>query len=161
MKLYAMQIEDNYVQKRKDWRSQKMNWLSKPYGTIYFSHRGFADWRKAPFIEWGTLALGGNLVKVEGTETIRAKFRDGVKREVEMARLKGFRSSDWNRPLDDLLAEGLVHRCFCAYRSNHFGDSPKGIVYSPFYSLLDWDFAGKANPDALYIPIEWLELKGS
>lgn len=159
LRLKAMQIEDNYVTKREDWRSQKMNWLCKFRGTIYFFDNDSDDWRTAPRIRWGTLALGGNLVQVVGTEIIRAKMRDGITRQVEMARLKGFTVSDWDRPVDDLLAEGLVHRCFCAYRNNHFGDSPKGIVYSPFYSPEDWDFAGTAKATALYIPTEWLESK--
>ncbi len=159
MRLKALQIEDDYVAKKEDWRSQKMNWLCKFRGTIYFFDEDSDQWQSAPFIRWGTLALGGNLVQVEGTEVIEAKMRDGVTREVEMAQLKGFRRSDWGRPLDELLAEGLVHRCFCAYKDNHFGDSPKGIVYSPFYSPGDWDFAGKAKADTLYIPVEWLEPK--
>jgi len=161
MRLKALQIEDNYVAKRDDWRRQKMNWLCKYRGTIYFHDNNSDTWSTAPHIRWGTLALGGNLVQVEGTEIIRAKLRNGVKGEVGMARLKGFRMSDWDRPLDDLLAEGLVHRCFCAYHHNHFGDSPKGIVYSPFYSTLDWDFVGTTKPNALYIPVEWLEPKDS
>lgn len=159
MRLKALQIEDDYQDKREDWRKQKMNWLCKFRGTIYFFDNESDKWSTARCIRWGTLALGGNLVRVEGTELVRAKLRDGEKREVEMARLKGFRASDWDRPLDDLLAEGLVHRCFCAYRKNRFGDSPKGIVYSPFYSPLEWDFSGTAKPTALYIPVEWLEPK--
>jgi hypothetical protein len=159
MRLKALQIEDEYEAKRDDWPAQKMNWLCKFRGTIYFCDDESDGWPSAPFIRWGTLALGGNLVQVEGTEVIRTKLRDSEIRAVEMARLKGFRASDWDRPLDDLLAEGLMHRCFCAYRQNHFGDSPKGIVYSPFYSMLDWDFVGTAQPTALYIPLEWLEPK--
>lgn len=159
MKLKAMQIEDEYVDKRDDWRNQKMNWLCKFRGTIYFCDSEEEGWPSAQQIRWGTLALGGNLVQVEGTEIIRTKLRDREIREVEMARLKGFRASDWGRPLDELLAEGLVHRCFCAYGNNRFNDSPKGIVYSPFYSPLDWKFSGTAKPTALYIPIKWLEPK--
>jgi hypothetical protein len=159
LRLKALQIEDDYEVKREDWRSQKMNWLCKFRGTIYFFDNDSDQWRTAPYIRWGTLALGGNLVQVVGTEIIRAKMRDGTTRKVEMARLKGFTISDWNRPLDNLLAEGLVHRCFCAYKRNHFGDSPKGIVYSPFYSPQGWDFAGTAKATALYIPVEWLEPK--
>ena len=157
MKLKAMQIEDDYIARREDWRSQKMNWLCKFRGTIYFFDDPSDQWPTAPCIRWGTLALGGNLVQVLGTEIIQAKFRDGVIRKAEMARVQGFRASDWGRPLDELLADGLVHRCFCAYKSNHFGDSPKGIVYSPFFSVLNRDFAGLASPTSLYIPIEWLE----
>ncbi|HET9913326.1 MAG TPA: hypothetical protein VFQ13_15630 [Anaerolineales bacterium] len=159
MRLKAMQIEDNYVAKIKDWRSQKMTWLCKPRGTIYFFGNPSDVWQSAPQINWGTLALGGNLVQVVGTQIIRAKMRDGTKRDVKMARLQGFTASDWGRPLDDLLAEGLVHRCFCAYKNNNFGDSPKGIVYSPFYSPRGRDFAGLAEANALYIPTEWLEPK--
>ncbi|HSB00719.1 MAG TPA: hypothetical protein VLE49_08720 [Anaerolineales bacterium] len=157
MKLKAMQIEDEYVAKIENWRSQKMNWLCKYRGTIYFFDDESDQWPTAPCIRWGTLALGGNLVQVLGTEMIQAKMRDGVTRKVEMARLQGFRASDWSRPLDELLAEGLVHRCFCAYKNNHFGDSPKGIVYSPFFSVRNRDFAGLAVATDLYIPTEWLE----
>lgn len=159
MSLKALQIEDNYVAKRQDWRSQKMNWLCKFRGTIYFFDETSDEWPTASQIRWGTLALGGNLVQVLGTEMIEAKFRDGAIHKAEMACLQGFRLSDWGRPLDELLAEGLVHRCFCAYKSNHFGDSPKGIVYSPFFSVANRDFAGLAQPTALYIPVEWLEPK--
>lgn len=159
MQLKALQIEDEYEAKKDDWRRQKMNWLCKFSGTIYFFDSEEDQWPTAPEIHWGTLALGGNLVQVDGTEVIRTKLRDREIREVEMARLRGFRASDWGRPLDELLGEGLVHRCFCAYHHNHFGDSPKGIVYSPFFSPLDWDFSGTAKPTAFYIPVEWLEPK--
>lgn len=159
MRLKALQIDDDYESKRSDWHSQKMNWLCKFRGTIYMFDNDSDQWQTAPYIRWGTLALGGNLVQVLGTDSIRAKMRDGTTRKVEMARLKGFARADWSRPLDDLLAEGVVHRCFCAYENNHFGDSPKGIIYSPFYSPQDWDFTGTAKATALYIPVEWLEPK--
>ena len=164
LRLKAMQIEDEYEAKGKikDWRKQKMKWLCKARGTIYFyyHHASQGDWETLSYIEWGTLALGGNLVQVEGTEVVHAKMRNGMDGDVEVARLKGFGPFDWDRPLDDLLAEGLVHRCFCAYKSNHFGDTPKGIVYSPFYSPQYWEFPGGLRPTALYIPVEWLEPKG-
>jgi hypothetical protein len=157
MKLRAMQIEDDYEAKIENWRAQKMNWLCKYRGTIYFFDDEGDQWPTAPCIRWGTLALGGNLVQVLGTEMIQAKMRDGLIHKAAMARLQGFRPSDWGRPLDELLAEGLVHRCFCAYKGNHFGDSPKGIVYSPFFSVRNRDFAGLAVATDLYIPMEWLE----
>lgn len=164
MRLKAMQIEDEYVAKRpnSDWRRQKMRWLCKPRGTIYFYYHQAAtgNWETLSYIEWGTLALGGNLVQVQGTDVVWGKMRDGNAREVEVARLKGFAPFDWDRPLDELLAEGLVHRCFCAYKGNQFGDTPKGIVYSPFYSPQYWEFPGGVHPTALYIPLEWLEPKG-
>jgi len=114
------------------------------------------DWQTAPQIRWGTLTLGGNLVQVEWYETINVIY-NGVRQDMQMARLIGFRKTDWALPSTELLARGLVHRCYCAYKNNQFGDSPKGIVYSPFWSLLDWDFAGNDTPDALYIPTVWLE----
>jgi len=84
------------------------------------------------------------------------KVEGGRKVTLMMAKLVGFRKSDWNRPLDELLAEGLVHRCFCAYSNNTPRDSPQGIVYSPFFSPQDWDFAGTARPSAFYLPIDQL-----
>lgn len=158
-RLKALQVEDEYIDKQPDWRKQKMNWLCKPSGTIYFWSADSGDWTTLPYIEWGTIQLGGNLVCVEAIETINVKLtNDSVKRPYRMARLRGFRAADWSRPLTDLLADGLVMRCFCAYLPNDkFGDSPKGIVYSPFWSPFDWTFIGPGHtPDALYIPIDWL-----
>jgi hypothetical protein len=156
--LRAMQIHDIYEDMHEDWSSQKMNWLCKVGGTIYFYDTKKDSWWRSPSIRWGTLALGGNLVQVDGFEDIQMKKHQPARR---MARLVGFRKSDWSRPLDELLAEGLVHRCFCAYNNNRFGDSPQGIVYSPFYSPLDWRFlrGGQKRPLAFYLPAEYLEKK--
>jgi hypothetical protein len=156
--LKALQIHDVFENMHEDWRTQKMNWLCKYRGTIYFFDKKSDSWWRAPSIRWGTLALGGNLVQVDDFEDIQMKKHQPARR---MARLVGFRKSDWSRPLDELLAEGLVHRCFCAYNNNHFGDSPQGIVYSPFYSPLDWTFlqGGQKRPRFLYIPAEDLEKK--
>jgi hypothetical protein len=136
---------------------KKMNWLCRFRETVYMFDSEEDSWAHSPKIRWGTVALGGNLVQVEDFEEIQIKEKGKKKETRLMARLAGFRKSDWERPLDELLAEGLVHRCFCAYKGNAFGDTPKGIVYSPFYSLLDWDFGGQKKPLALYLPAEDLE----
>gem|GEM_PF-927084 len=162
-KLMAMQIEDEFIQKQKKpgaWLNQKMSWLCKGEGTIYFT-KGGKGWETAKSILWGIIALGGNLVQVEGEEEIDFKM-DGVIKPVKMARLAGFKKTDWYRPLDELLAEGLVHRCFCVHGSrNKPMDTPKGIIYSPFFSPLEWTFAGQAKPKALYLPFNYLVKPGS
>jgi len=148
------------VDGRKFNQDQKMDWLCSFRGKIYMYDNGLDEWQTASRIRWGTLALGGNLVQADGFENFKVKLPGETRiRNHNMARLVGFRKTDWSRPLDELLAEGLVHRCYCAYKNNQFGDSPKGIVYSPFYSLLDWDFAGTKKPRTLYIPFEYLEPK--
>ena len=157
--LMAMQVEDEYEAKETNWLKQKMNWLCKEKGTIYFTKDTGNDWETGPSIFWGTLALGGNLVRVEGNP-ITMEF-PGAGAPIDVVKLAGFSKEDWYRPLDELLAEGLVHRCFCAYSANPPDkpiDSPKGIVYSPFFSLLDWRFGegGNKKPRALYIPIDHL-----
>ena len=155
-RLIMLQVEDDYEDKRANWRAQKMNWLCKERGTIYF---GTDDWMNALSIRWGTIAIGGNIVQIEAVEDIQVSTRgDTVKRWRKMGRLAGFRRTDWAKPLPILLERGLVHRCYCAYYPDDtFGDSPKGIIYSPFWSVLDWDFSGQAQPGALYIPMDWLE----
>jgi hypothetical protein len=171
LRLEALQVEDEYVDKRgDDWLHQKMNWLCQHRGSIYMfaeedSYKGDWPWRRAEGIRWGTLALGGNLVQVVGTpRTFDVKLPAADKvQPVKMARLQGFKPSDWGRPLDELLAEGLVHRCFCVYEGDDLGDSPKGIVYSPFWSLEPggWEFMpqpkGVPAPTALWIPLSYLE----
>jgi hypothetical protein len=168
LKLEALQVEDEYEEKRgEDWLHQKMNWLCQHRGSIYMfaeedSYKGEWPWRRTEGIRWGTLALGGNLVKVVGTDEFEAKVRGNTTVEpVKMAKLQGFTPSDWDRPLDDLLAEGLVHRCFCVNGGNDIADAPKGIVYSPFWSPEYWEFMPKPTsgtvPSALWIPFDCLE----
>ena len=113
------------------------------------------DWESSPSIRWGSIALGGNLVMVEEIVDMVAKPPDGNRREMKMAKLVSFRKTDWGKTWQT--HPHLVHRAYCAYKNNQFGDSPKGIVYSPFFSPLDWDFGGTLQPQAWYIPLEWLE----
>ncbi len=137
----------------------KMGWLCSFRGKLYMYDNEDDSWEESSHIRWGAVALGGNLVQVERFENIEVKLPGGTKAVHKLARLVGFRKTDWARPLDDLLAEGLVHRCYCAYKNNQFGDTPKGIVYSPFFSPQDRDFNGKKKIDALYIPAVYLEPK--
>jgi len=164
----VMQLRDMQFAEQTDrgyyTEDSKMEWLCSYRGSLYMYNNESDDWRTANTIRWGTLTLGGNLVQVERYETIRYMFgtneEDKTVRDVPMARLAGFRRLDWSRPLNDLIAEGLVHYCYCAYRPNNgFGHTPKGVIYSPFYSPLDYDFSGTKQPDALYIPVVWLELE--
>jgi hypothetical protein len=139
--------------------ASKMGWLCSFRGKMYMYDKEDDSWETSPRIRWGTVALGGNLVQVEGFEHFEVKLPGGAKAIHKMARLAGFRKTDWARPLDELLAEGLVHRCYCVYKNNQFGDTPKGIIYSPFFSPKDWLFNGKKELDALYIPAVYLEPK--
>jgi hypothetical protein len=160
-RLIDMQF-DEIVDGKKMTVEDKMNWLCQFVGRIYMFDSGKDSWQKSTQIRWGTIALGGNLVQVVGEEEIEVKLpgeENGKAVRRRMMRLAGFRKSDWSRSLDELLALGLVHRCFVANSGNTFADTSRGIVYSPFYSMLDWDFAGTAKPDALYIPFEYLEPK--
>lgn len=150
---------DEIVNGEKFTKDSKMDWLCAHRGRIYMTDKESDNWRTAKRIRWGTLALGGNRVQVTGSEIMKMKLPGAIKDDYRMWKVAGFRKTDWSRPLEELLAEGLVHRCYCAYKDNRFGDSPKGIVYSPFYSPLDWDFSGPKKPDALYIPDLYLEPK--
>lgn len=161
-KLKAMQIPDrieypggvfvNYSQR------QKMNWLCAYRGKIYMYDGTEDSWETAPRIRWGTTAIGGNFVQVEKYEVLRIPHPSNTSEivNIEMAKLKGFRKTDWARPLPELISEGLVHRCYCVYQNNGFGDSPRGVVYSPFWSPLDWTHVGNVQPDAFWIPTAWM-----
>ena len=116
------------------------------------------SWESSPVIRWGTIALGGNLIMVEDIVKMVAGTPDGIRREMQMARLVSFRKTDWGKTWET--HPHLVHRAYCAYKDNQFGDSPKGIVYTPFFSPLDWDFVGIQHPKAWYLPLEWLEKQG-
>jgi len=138
-------------------RDSKMNWLCGYRGKMYMYDNDSDHWRTAAKIRWGTVSLGGNLVSVEGYESHVLSIDGEPRRSYTMARLKGFTPADWARPLDELLESGLVHRCYCVYRNNGFGDTPKGVIYSPFFSPLYYDFAGVKQPRFLYLPEMWLE----
>jgi hypothetical protein len=139
-------------------QDSKMNWLCGYRGKVYMYETEDGNWQTDTTIRWGTVAISGNLVQVQAYETLRLSIGGEPAQDYEMARLAGFRPSDWYRPLQTLLAEGLVHRVYCAYfPDNAFGDSPKGVVYSPFFSPLDYDFVGLDQPSALYLPTIWLE----
>jgi len=161
-RLRALQVEDNFKDKKPEpgaWLQQKMNWLIKNRGTIYFYYHHSSSVFPSDYVEWGTIALGNNLVTVEAVETLTVSTPDNKRRTRKMARLAGFRKTDWGRPLKELLAAGLVHRCYCAYLDDDaIGDSPKGIVYSPFWSPKDWMFIGPAQkqPSAFYVPMDWV-----
>jgi len=151
---------DEIVDGKKMTVENKMNWLCQLRGRIYMFDSGKDSWQGSSQIRWGTLALGGNLVQVVEKKEMNVKIPGEEKASQHwMARLAGFRKSDWSRSLDELLALGLIHRCFVANDGNVFADTPRGIVYSPFYSPLDWDFAGTDKPDALWIPFDYLEDK--
>lgn len=161
-RLIHLQVEDDFEDKRPEpgaWLKQKMNWLCKERGTIYFTGADMPGWDTAASIKWGTIALGNNRVAVEAVEEMLVRTRgESQLRLRQMARLAGFRRSDWGRPLAELLAQGLVHRCYCVYPGNKLGDTPKGIIYSPFWGPLDWQFIGPAKPQpaAFYVPVDWL-----
>jgi hypothetical protein len=161
--LRLLQVEDEYIDKQPDWRRQKMNWLCKIRGTIYFFYHGFKEgsWETLPYIEWGTIGLGGNLVNVESVEILKVKMPEGNTQTIPMGKIRCFQKSDQAKPLNQLLEEGLAHRCTCAYLKpvpDAYGDSPKGIVYSPVWSPKDFTFIGpgQPQPDAFYLPMKWL-----
>ncbi|HUG33817.1 MAG TPA: hypothetical protein VMJ90_03530 [Anaerolineales bacterium] len=158
--LLEMQVDEEFDGKTIT-QIKKMNWLCSHRGKIFMYDDASAHWTRAQGIRWGTIALGGNLVQIERFEKIETKLPgEKVKRVHEMGRLVGFRKKDWSRPVDELLSEGLVHRCFCVYKKNGFGDIPnKGIGFSPLFSPLDWSFNGNKKIDALYIPRVYLEEK--
>ena len=163
--LENLQIEDEYEAKVPDWLHQKMSWLCQERGSIYMfasKEKGRSPWRRPDGIRWGTLALGGNLVQVaEWKEFDFDVTTPSGKKVRNMARLVGFTSKDMVKPMDQLLAEGLVHRCYAVNPGNVFRDSPQGIVYSPFWSPREWEFTPKPKkgtvPTDLWIPACYLE----
>lgn len=173
MRLAALQVEDDFQDKKpgwnnqfgmEQWRVQKMSWMTKKRGTIYFyyHHADTGQWNTIDYMEWGTIALGNCFVQVEDIETFTVTTPDNKRSRRPMARLVGFRRDDWDRPLAELVSLGLVHRCWCVYSGDDIGDSPKGIVYSPFWapgkSASTWTYISptKPQPDAFYIPETWL-----
>jgi hypothetical protein len=158
MLLRSMQQSEMFNGRYYD-QDSKMDWLFDTRGgTLYFPEIEGDLWETAPRIRWGTVSLGGNVVQIERYDTLLLSIDNEPKKYYEMARLVGFRKTDWEKSLEDLIETGLVHVCSCVYRDNAFSwNTPKGRIYSPFFSPRDYDFAGTQQPEALYLPTLWLE----
>jgi hypothetical protein len=178
MRLRAVQSEDDFEEKVIDpknseaWLDQKLKWLCKAKGTIYFR----ADhWETRQHVRWGTIIVGRQ-VFVEGFENMKIRVPSQGQKpiQIRMARLRGFRQTDWDLLLDEnldkrpdfeqnlkMLADlGLMHQVWCTYKNNVVSErTPKGIIYSPFWSPQDWTLIGPATSQVknLYIPADWLE----
>ena len=150
-RLVDLQVQDTMKLKNK------MNWLvysgyaKRPY---WCSELG--EWNTTPQIWWGTILFGGQLVLTDGDETFFTKLpEEQKKRRVPMKRIVCFRKLDWGVTHDThpwliQLATEVDHR-------DRFNSTPKGAhIYSPLWSPLDWDYAGKHQPKAFYVPTDWL-----
>lgn len=170
MKLRALQVEDDFEEKRGDGIGQKMKWLMSDRGGVYFQAN---NWEFVSYVRWGTI-ITGRFVYVEGWEDIRAHIPNIGITTARYARLGGFRRTHWDLLLDDkmnkrpdftqrladLVAAGLIHQVWCTYKNNVVSDrTPKGVIFSPFWSPMDWTLRGPATPQVthLYLPEEQLE----
>ncbi|HEY5731857.1 MAG TPA: DUF5915 domain-containing protein [Anaerolineales bacterium] len=149
--LIDLQEEDEYTVR------EKMNWLvyegnnDRPYWC-----KGQGDWKTAKRIWWGTIVFGGQWVLTDGDVTFFTQLpQEKSPRDVPMKRLVCFRKSDWGKTHHT--HPWLVHRATQVDDKDRFSDEPRGIIYSPLWSPLDWKFAGNPKLDAFYIPTDWLE----
>jgi hypothetical protein len=150
-KLIALQVADETKVE------QKMNWLvyDRKYDRPYWTD-GKGDWKTAPDICWGTIAFGGQLVLTDGDATFTTKMpEENTEREIPMKRLVCFRGRDWGVTHDS--HPWLIQRATQVDHKDQFSDTPKGVIYSPLWSPLDWDFPGKYKPMAFYLPLDWLQ----
>jgi len=129
------------------------------------------DWDSPQFtgMNFGTLVFGGQAVQVEmeGGKPKEYKFF-GKYRNRELSewisfyKLLGMRRSEMARPVAELLAEGKIQRYTTANRGagqeNIYNDHPRGVMYHPVWSPLDWR-VNNGN-DALYLAAEFCENGG-
>lgn len=162
-RLEAIQSPDEYTVENK------MRWLCKDHGTIYFDAKG---WRDKSYVRWGTIVTG-RFVWVDGYEDITAHIPNIGRVSARYARLRGFHRIDWDMLLDgmnrrpdfaarlqEFISWGLIHEVWCTYKGNKVSDrTPKGKIYSPFWSPENWTLRGPSTPQVthLYIPEEQLE----
>src|SRR5215510_10766234 len=57
---------DQAVDGKNTSKEGKMNWLCSFRGKMYMYDDKADDWQTPPRIRWGTVALGGNIVQVDG-----------------------------------------------------------------------------------------------
>jgi hypothetical protein len=147
-----------------------MKWLMSRRGGVYFKAE---DWEIVDHVRWGTI-ITGRYVYADGYEDIHAHIPNIGEVTAHYARLRGFRRIDWDMLLDgnlnkrpdftarlsEFVSQGLIHQVWCTYKNNVVSDrTPKGVIFSPFWSPMDWTLRGAATPQVahLYIPEEQLE----
>jgi hypothetical protein len=145
---------------------QKMNLLIQPPPATppqraYWSKTGGA-WNEPTFTEmsFGTLVFGGQRVQVEAEEFyFYAKYRaKDVMEWIPFYKIVGMRRAEMARPVNELLAEGLMQRYTVANKGagqeNVYNDHPRGVIYHPIWSPRDWH-VNTGTPDALYLAKEF------
>ena len=149
-RLATLQPADNWT------LDQKMNWLvAGTSGRPYMFYDAADEWRTAAAVKWGSIAFGGQSVMVDRVDTIQAKPPDGITRPMQMGRLVCFRKTDWDKSFNE--APYWIHQATAAGVNNVYNPMPRGVMYSPLWSPLDWDYPGTVQPSAFYLPMEWLE----
>jgi len=149
-RLMKLQVDDGLPIKNK------MNWLIWPDHDVrpYWCGDG-SGWEKAPKIYWGTISFGNQLVLTDRDDTFTTKLpQENEARPVPMKRLVCFTKWDWDKTHET--HPWLIQQATEVDGNDKFGDKPKGIIYSPLWSPLDWDFYSAYRPQAFYLPTDWL-----
>ncbi|HKI55299.1 MAG TPA: hypothetical protein VJ987_14330 [Anaerolineales bacterium] len=113
---------------------QKMNWLVN-----YKTHGVSAYWMKdSPILYFGPLVFGGQFVQLGETITVNGKYpnRDDYE-DIEFRRLIGLRRSDFGKYTYQTHPH-LIQRATAAYRMNKYTEYPRGEIFHPVWSDLDY-----------------------
>lgn len=157
-RLYEMQVPDYNWKGELQTREMKMNWLCQFRGRPYLQKENTSDWEwpTAPYILWGEMAYGGQLVEAIGYKTVRGNYR-GVTKDWECAIIRGITKAEWESgTITHESHPYLIQKATAADRGaigeNLYNDTPKGTIFAPLWAPNEWFFQGLAG----YQPKEWL-----
>lgn len=158
MRVEAMQPNDGVgIKQKMQWwcypgAGTRPAWCKSPKNS---AGEYIYDYSNSPVVYWGTIAIGGRPIQIDSIKTIVVKLSAEPKeRPVRMGRVVCFRKSQWG--VDPSAHPHIIQEQAGAGNDNVYIGYPKGTIRAPLFDPRDWEFTGKYQPTAYYIPMDWL-----
>lgn len=134
---------------------EKMRWMVYDgHGTRPMWTKG-GKWFEAPQAWYGTMAFGNNIIQVDDQKSFMTKLpNEDQVRSVSMYRLVCFRNTDWGKT--HKTHPHLIHKATEVNDQDKLNEYPRGTIYSPLWSPLDWDYSGTFRPQGMWVPVDWV-----
>ena len=150
---------------------QKMRWLMNgEKGRPYFFPNGDWKWQTAPYVHFGPMVYGGQLVAIDEYREVFGTYRSRKRQKMACGRIVAFTRADWNKNPDDY--PWLIQNATAAYKRkiwDQFGnvidavddiyvDRPRGVIKAPLFapSYGKFNGLGGTQPKEYMIPLEML-----
>lgn len=136
----------------------KMRWLMNgTSGRPYFFDDERYKWQDAPYVLFGPMVYGGQLVAVDKYVTLFGSYRSYKRNYIACARLVCFTRNDWDKTYSS--HPWLVQKATAVSKRpepNTYIENPRGTIYAPLFAPTYGKFRGLAGyqPKEFFIPLE-------